>query len=296
MTVQVTAGLDGSRESFAAAVWAAREAVRREVPLHLIHVEERTVTPPIPYAIAAYDAERSAGLLRDVAEQVRRDHPGLEVTTEHARGRAGPLLVSAADESDLMVLGSHGLGGFKGFLVGSVSLAVVGRSHHPVVLVRADGVDASGAGAAPGQGVGEILVGADLRHPNAPVLAFAFLEAARRGATVRVVHGWTLPGPSLYAIVADPGFGETVGGQIAHALAELVGPLRRSYPDVPVIEEAVVGAAGVQLVEASKGAELVVVGRRRRPAPLGPHLGHVAHAVIHHCAASVAVVPFGQAP
>ncbi|MFI8363911.1 universal stress protein [Streptomyces sp. NPDC085612] len=126
------------------------------------------------------------------------------------------------------------------------------------------------------------------------MLAFAFQEAARRGATVRVVHGWTLPGPSAYAIVADPGIGETVGGQVAHALAELVGPLRRSYRDVHVVEEAVVGAAGVQLVEASKAAELVVVGRRRRhPAPLGPHLGHVAHAVIHHCPAPVAVVPFG---
>ncbi len=76
MKVQVTAGLDGSRESFAAAAWAAREAVRREVPLHLIHVEERPFTPAIPYPIAAYDAERSAGLLRDTAERCRGDHPG----------------------------------------------------------------------------------------------------------------------------------------------------------------------------------------------------------------------------
>ncbi|MFJ3921742.1 universal stress protein [Streptomyces sp. NPDC090022] len=125
------------------------------------------------------------------------------------------------------------------------------------------------------------------------MLDFAFGEAARRGATVRVVHGWTLPDPSVYAIVADPGIGEMAGSQVASALAELVRPWRRSYPDVQVIEGAVVGAAGVQLVEASKGADLVVVGRRRPPAPLGSHIGHVAHAVIHHCAAPVAVVPFG---
>ncbi|MFJ3921741.1 universal stress protein [Streptomyces sp. NPDC090022] len=118
MTAQVTAGLDGSREGFAAAAWAAREAVLREVPLHLVHVEEPPVTPSIPYPIAAYDAERSAGLLRDMAEQFRSDHPGLEVTTEEARGRAGPLLSAVADESDLMVLGSRGLGGFMGFLAG----------------------------------------------------------------------------------------------------------------------------------------------------------------------------------
>ncbi|MGW9070549.1 universal stress protein [Streptomyces yangpuensis] len=293
MTVQVTVGLDGSSESFAAAVWAAREAVRREAPLHLVHVEEWPVAPAIPYPIAAYDAERSTGLLRDTAGQLRKDHPGLEVTTEEMRGRAGSLLSAAADESDLMVLGSRGLGGLVGFLAGSVSLAVVRRSHQPVVLVRADRADAPAAGEGPGPAVGEIVVGADLQHPNTPVLAFAFLEAARRGVRVRVVHGWTLPGPSVYAMVADPDIGETVGGHVASALAELVRPLRRSYPDVQVVEEAVIGAAAVQLVEASEGAELVVVGRRRHPGPTGFHIGHVAHAVIHHCAAPVAVVPFG---
>lgn len=251
MTVRVTVGLDGSGESFAAAAWAAREAVLREVPLHLVHVEEWPLTPAIPYPIAAYDAERSTVMLRDTAERFRQEHPGLEVTTEQGRGRAGPLLKAAADDSDLMVLGSRGLDAFLGFLTGSVSLAVVRCSRQPVVLVRADTADAS-PGAAAERGRGEIIVGADLSHPNPTVLAFAFQEAARRGATVRVVHGWTLPGPSVYAIVADPGIGETVGVQVASALAELVRPLRRSYPDVQVIEEVVVGAAGVQLVEASK--------------------------------------------
>lgn len=59
MTVQVTVGLDGSSESVAAAAWAAREAVRREAPLRMVHVEELPVAPAIPYPIAAYDAERS---------------------------------------------------------------------------------------------------------------------------------------------------------------------------------------------------------------------------------------------
>ncbi|MGW6980282.1 universal stress protein [Streptomyces sp. NPDC054932] len=175
MTVQVTVGLDGSSESFAAAAWAAREAVRREAHLHVVQVEEWPVAPAIPYPIAAYDAERSTGLLRDTAEQLRRDHPGLEVTTEEARARACSLLSAAADESVLMVLGSRGLGGLAGFLAGSVSLAVVRRSHQPVVLVRADRAGAAAAETRPEPAVGEIVMGADLRHPNTPVLAFAFL-------------------------------------------------------------------------------------------------------------------------
>ena len=54
MTAQVTVGLDGSREGFAAAAWAACEAVLREVPLHLVHMEAgqgRAV--PLPPSIAA---------------------------------------------------------------------------------------------------------------------------------------------------------------------------------------------------------------------------------------------------
>ncbi|MFH7594444.1 universal stress protein [Streptomyces racemochromogenes] len=293
MTAHVTVGLDGSGESLAAASWAAREAVVRGLPLHLVHVEEWPAAPGMPYPVASYAAERSAGLLRDVAEQARADHPGLEVSTEGARGRAAQILRRVADESDLTVLGSRGLGGLAGFLTGSVSLAVVGGSGRPVVLVRADEAALPAAAPAREPSAGEILVGADLAHPDASVFAFAFEEAALRGAALRVRHCWTLPGPAAYAIVADPGIGDMVGQRTAHALTELVRPWRARYPGVQVTDEAVVGAAAVQLVEASKGADLVVVGRRRRKVPLGPHLGHVAHAVIHHCAAPVCVVPSG---
>ncbi|MFB6612706.1 universal stress protein [Streptomyces sp. NPDC085524] len=296
MTAQVTVGVDGSQESLAAAVWAAREAVRREVPLRLIHVEEWPVAPAIPYEFAAHHAERSAGLLRDVAAQARKDHPVLEVTTEHERGRAADLLSAAANDSDLMVLGSRGLGGVVGFLIGSVSLAVVGTSRRPVVLVRAEDSDAHDVGTAEGTteaSFGEVLVGVDLGHPNEPVLAFAFGEAARRGGMLRVLNCWTLPGFYAYAAVADQGIGELMGQRVAHELAQAVRPWRAMYPDVHVTEQALVGTAGHHLVEASKGAELLVVGRRKRKAPLGPHIGHVAHAVIHHCAAPVAVVPVG---
>ncbi|WP_373302793.1 universal stress protein [Streptomyces litmocidini] len=51
------------------------------------------------------------------------------------------------------------------------------------------------------------------------------------------------------------------------------------------------GPPAYQPVEASRDARLVVVGRRSRRVPLGARLGHVAHAVIHHGPAPVAVVP-----
>ncbi|RSS56979.1 universal stress protein [Streptomyces sp. WAC01280] len=68
-------------------------------------------------------------------------------------------------------------------------------------------------------------------------------------------------------------------------------PWRKRYAGVEVEAETVVGSSAYQLVEASQTARLVIVGRRSRTVPLGPHLGHTAHAVIHHSPAPVAVVP-----
>ncbi len=65
---------------------------------------------------------------------------------------------------------------------------------------------------------------------------------------------------------------------------------KEKYPAVQVIEESLPGSAAVHLVEASREASLVVVGRRIRRRPLGAHIGPVTHAVLHHATASVAVV------
>lgn len=283
MTAQVTVGLDGSKESLAALNWAATAAVLREVPLQLVHVEEWPNTPEIPLAYARTLAERAEGLLRDEADRVRKEHPGLEVFTERARGRAAEELTGAVNEADLTVLGSRGLGGVRGFIVGSVSLAVVGTARRPVVLVRAEG--------APAAPEGGIVVGVDIHHPCEALLAFSFNEAARRGTPLKFLHGWTLPTSYGYAAVIDPGVGEELGGRLLGELDGLLQPWRKRYAGVDATAMAAAGSPAYQLVEASQTAQLVIVGRRSRKVPFGAHLGHVAHAVIHHSPAPVAVVP-----
>lgn len=47
------------------------------------------------------------------------------------------------------------------------------------------------------------------------------------------------------------------------------------------------------LVDASRKASLVVVGRKIRRSPIGAHIGPVTHAVLHHSTAPVAVVAHG---
>ncbi|MFE7598346.1 universal stress protein [Streptomyces sp. NPDC057494] len=283
MTAEVTVGLDGSQESLAAAGWAAREAVLREVPLRLVYVEEWPNAPEMPAPHARTVSERAESLLRDEADRARKDHPDLDVVVERARGRAAERLTAAANEADLTVLGSRGLGGVLGFVVGSVSLAVVGSARQPVVLVRAEDERV-----APGDA---IVVGVDIFHPCQALLAFSFNEAARRGLPLRFLHSWTLPTSYGYAALVDPGIGEELGDRLIGGLDDLLEPWRKRYPGVEVKARSVVGPPAYELVEAAQTAELVIVGRRSRSIPLGPHLGHVAHAVIHHSPAPVAVVP-----
>lgn len=289
MTPHVTVGMDESPESLAAALWAAEEASLLDVPLHLIHVEEWPVTAEVPVLSAESLVERYETLLRATADRVRDDRPGLDVTTEMARGRAPAELTAAANEAEVTVLGSRGLGGVIGFLIGSVSLAVVGRARRPVVLVRS-GAPSPGAGS--GNADSGIVLGADIEQPCDPLLAFAFAEAARRDEELRIVHSWS-PSPAYgYTAILDPGVGSGLGRKATEGLAGMVRPWRSKFPAVRVTEQAVAGPAAAALVDASRSAGLLVVGRRSRRSPVGPHLGHVAHAVIHHSPAPVAVVPF----
>nr|BFD89120.1 universal stress protein [Kitasatospora sp. Xyl93] len=283
MTSTVLAGVDGSPQSTAAARWAATEAARRGASLRLVHAWPWLTDGVSSFAEPDTLPEAVRRILAEAAEDVRSPHPELAVETDAVLDAPVDGLVAAAEEAELLVLGSRGRGGFTGLLLGSVSRSVAGRSPVPVVVVREAGAE----------GAGEVVVGVDAHTPEAEVLDFAFREAALRGARVRAVHGWELP----------PVFGYAGGAVPAAELAQLealeaklltlalAGP-RERHPDVEVVEDVQLGAARA-LVEASAGAALVVVGRGRRPIELGPRLGRVAHAVLHHTEAPVAVVPHG---
>ncbi|KJY31123.1 hypothetical protein VR46_35630 [Streptomyces sp. NRRL S-444] len=63
------------------------------------------------------------------------------------------------------------------------------------------------------------------------------------------------------------------------------------YPEVEVVAHVEQGSGGHVLLAAASDAQLLVVGRRVRESAMGAHIGSVAHAVLHHSACPVAVVP-----
>ncbi|WP_328507633.1 universal stress protein [Streptomyces sp. NBC_00391] len=322
----VTVGIDGSRESLAAAEWAAREARLRALPLRLVNVWELVPEPmgraPVlgtergadrreaQEAPEAPEAEQGRGggadrgpgagkVLREAADGIRLRHPGVDVGVEQLTGRATEELVKAAPEAELLVLGSRGLSGIAGFLLGSVGLHVVAHTERPVVLVRAgeQAADEHAPGPADAPATATpfrpVVLGLDLAHPDPTLIRFAFEAAALRETTVRILHDWSPPPhsglrerPGLEADL-DAGLGRADAAGLSDALR----PWRLEYPSVEAVEESRRGKAADHLLEASRDASLVVVGRRVRHARLGAHIGPVAHAVLHHAAVPVAVVP-----
>ncbi|MFD0402383.1 universal stress protein [Kitasatospora sp. NPDC127121] len=286
MTPSVLAGVDGSPESTTAALWAADEAVLRGTPLRLVHVWPWLTDGVATFAEPDDLPAAAQRVLASAADAIRERHPDLAVHTDAVLDAPVDGLVAAAADAALLVLGSRGLGGFTGLLLGSVGMAAAARSAVPVVVVREPGAP-DGAG----DGVPEVLVGVDAHAPEEEVLAFAFQEAALRGARVRAVHGWDLPPVFGYAGGAVP---PTEIAQLevleAKLLSLALAGQRERHPDTAVIEDVRLGAAR-GLVEASAGAALLVVGRRHRSLDFGPRLGRVAHAALHHAQSPVAVIP-----
>lgn len=299
MSRTITVGLDGSPESRAAAEWAAREAKLRGLPLKLLHVWEPVPAPMAQAPLLGAETHQhwSERIPRESAEGIRLRHPGVQVTAEHLAGRPSEVLCEAAKSAELLALGSRGLSGIGGFLLGSVGLAVVAHVECPVVMIRAGEqaadeheMDPAGIPSAATQ-YRPVVLGLDTDDLNASVLEFAFDAAARRETALRVVHGWNLPPYYVYGVTADLERHDEVARWKATGLTEALSLWRQKYASVEVVEESRSGSPASHLIDASREASLVVVGRRIRRSPFGAHIGPVTHAVLHHAAAPVAVVP-----
>lgn len=137
--MRVVAGVDGSAESRRALSWAIGEAKAHAAPLHVVHVWH------YPYGIAPAASFATREELREAfradaerilaAEVQFASDSGVTVTSALLEGPPAAELVREATEDDLLVVGSHGRGGFTGLLLGSVGHQCTHHARCPVVIV-----------------------------------------------------------------------------------------------------------------------------------------------------------------
>ncbi|MHB8219978.1 MAG: universal stress protein [Acidimicrobiales bacterium] len=271
---KIVVGVDGSDGARSALLWAAAEAMRRGAPLDVVHSW-----------LAVGEHAAAQRVAEDGASAVSLIYPGVHVTTSVTQQPPAQALVEASADAELLVVGSRGLGGFRGLMLGSVSAQCVEHARCPVVVARdrpiaeepRNGMAAGGA---------RIVVGVDGSPGSAVALRWSVDEAVRHQATLMVVCAWQPTPLGGYMVPPTEGY-QRAADEI---LSEAVADVHHQEPDVKVEVRGEFGAAVQVLVDAAREAQLLVVGARGHGGFTGLLLGSTSQAAVRHALCPVAVV------
>ncbi|MCW3991093.1 MAG: universal stress protein [Candidatus Bathyarchaeota archaeon] len=153
MIQKILVALDGSEPSERALEYAVEFAERWSAELTLLAVIPRVMLPVFPdegFGATPIAAAKDFGqyqermstiyqnVLTEAETDLRRDHPEVKVVTRLEEGRPSSTIVGVAEEDDfdLIVMGSRGIGGITGWILGSTSRRVVDSCTKPILIVK----------------------------------------------------------------------------------------------------------------------------------------------------------------
>jgi len=270
----IIVGYDGSPGSTEAIDWAVQEARLRGTSLTVCHA-----WTPQTAAVASADVPDPA---RDQADRVLSGGvlharasaaPGAEVRSLLASGPAARVLCEQSAGADLVVVGSHGIGGLPGLQLGSVGLQVTAHAHAPVTVVR------GGWRLVPGQYPEPVVVGADGSPESQRALEFAIAEAALRDVPLLAV-----------CALCDAAGVVGIAQSVEAAFGAAVDRVQAARLDVIVQRRVEPGAPRSALLTAASRGQLLVVGARGRGGLQEMTLGSITLALLHHAPCPVTVV------
>ncbi|WP_442932456.1 universal stress protein [Micromonospora sp. NBC_01699] len=298
----ILVGYDGSEGARLALAWALDEATRTGAPVRLAYAFEwmtagSWIGPgPGPGTWPDDTTRQEVGELVSAAVSEAADsHPDLTVRGEVLDTPAAIGLRQRSADAAMVVLGSRGHGGFSGLLAGSTTIAVSAHAQCPVVIVRPSTVDPPDAPVAADRDAGRgadhgrrrIVVGTDGSPYARLALDWAVRRALSRAVPVHAIRARHEPRRPWRP--ADPDPADVSRDELAALDEELAG-WRDRYPDLPITAEVVPGHPTAVLVEASRQAQLVVVGSRGQGGFRGLVLGSVSQQLLHHTHSPLAVV------
>lgn len=282
---KIVVGLDGSAEAAEALVWARRFA-RPDDSLVAVHAWTAPFAgePGYTFATDAFgiaDFEHAAGaeldrLLDDAADE--RIVPALR------HGRPGPSIVDEGSDADLIVVGHRGDRQIS-MMLGSTANYVLHHAERPVVVVRGDRT-------APPR---RVVVGVDDHDisegvDNESVRALRWAYEIAGVEEVRVLHGWSVQPLAWDLMAAVPLYSADLDAAAAAVVGRVTERAGPPPEGVTVVERAVQNSGSRALIEASREADLVVVGSRGRGGFRGLLLGSTSATVAVHAHTPVAVV------
>lgn len=293
---RIVVGVNGSDGSNVAVRYAAREAIRLDAGLHLLHVAPACIEEtPSSYVLGAA-AVASAGrrILADAFDLARSLVAEGRVSTEIVAGPRAAALVEASREADLLVLGDEHKAYVEQLASGWATDGVVARARCPVVLVPVSWRAVTEKGL--------VVVGVQDARRSLDLIESGLDEARRRRASVVLLHAAYRP--ELEADDLARGVDRELWlEEDRRIVGEAAEPLLEDYPEVPIQIRAVVGRPGAVLRRAASSAGLLILGRQRagsaagdlrRPVEPGPSeetIGRVGHQLLRRPRCPIEVVP-----
>jgi len=271
-------GFDGSDEAAAAVRWAARCAHATDSSLHVVHCSLWPLLTrhlgPVP-GVSGSGLEQSArSILEEGVAVATAEVPGLQVRSTLLHGLPAQLLAEISAGERMLVVGSRGLGGFLGLLVGSVSLELAATATCPVAVIRPE------------------------LHPDGPVVAAvdASGSPAALDDACALASAWQAPLKVVHVRHEPAGYQLPEGRDAAEAREVLASALNRATAKGPLVrvDGEVLADTSVPhaILKAAGEARMVVVGSQGRGI-LRETIGSTAHAVLHHARGPVLISRHG---
>jgi nucleotide-binding universal stress UspA family protein len=279
-------GIDGSENAEHALAWATAHAVGRASCLRLVTAWQVPLSGAAaetwPMGSPAYDRDllmASAQRLVDAAAAAAGQNSDIAVDTSIAHGGAAAVLLDAADDASLLVVGTRGRGGFQRLLLGSTSTQCATHTSHPIAVIpeRADIRDTQ-----------DIVVGID-GSPN----SIAALQWALNFATPKTrVEAMSVWDTSPLAAGTDQFFFPEATGLAEERFHHLIDDVEPSTPhDNAVVRTFVTGMPRQTIAKRAESADLLVVGARGHGAIGAAVIGSVSTWLLHHVPHAIVVVP-----
>jgi nucleotide-binding universal stress UspA family protein len=262
---RIVIGVDGSDEARVALAWAYAEARLRGWALEVVMASEDDRS-----------GDESSGVLEREVRAVAGPSADVLVSTAVEEGHPAQELVRRAADAELLVVGSRGLGGFKGLLLGSVSQACLTHATGTVAVVPRTTSERRGP----------VVVGIDGSVESLAALHWAVGEARLRGAVLELLHAQHYPEPlDFWEVSAIPQAHPTIEDRLRTLVEESEGEL----DDLEVVLTVVEAHPTRALLDGAGDAALVVVGARGHGGFTGLLLGSTSVQIASHAPCPVVV-------
>jgi len=255
-----------------------------------------------PHSTAEDAAIASEELMRDCSAVVNK-HPNLVVHYTVDAASPADLLCQISQDARMLVVGSRGLGGLAGMMLGSVSSRCLHQSASPVLVVpqrelrpairqRPTRTFPPDVGITPSVAEGSIVVGYDGSPHALRALREALRLAGQLSVPVAIIQTWsfdTAPEGSRWKDGYAASYPE-IAHEVLLQLEQATKPITAARPQVAAQCFAVLGYPAEVLVRASESAAMMIVGSRGRGGFAGLLLGSISTQCAHRALCPVLVV------